>query len=184
MIKYLGSKRVLLPQITRIVGAIPRATSVLDLFSGTSRVGHALKAQGFRVLVATSGTEALQLVHACAPTAICLDIFLPDMLGWTILSHLKQYPETRHIPVQIVTVEEERQHGLARGPTAFGQQGHVVAINAVEQGGDLVAKAVLRQEGAVGAALEAVVPEYVVEPVRPDQARSAPAGDPPRYRVL
>ncbi|HEY0970397.1 MAG TPA: DNA adenine methylase [Gemmatimonadales bacterium] len=50
MIKYIGSKRVLLPQISRIVRAIPRATSVLDLFSGTSRVGHALKSRGFRVI--------------------------------------------------------------------------------------------------------------------------------------
>jgi CheY-like chemotaxis protein len=41
------------------------------------------------------------------------------MLGWTILSHLKQFPDTRHIPVQIVTVEEERQHGLDRGAYAY-----------------------------------------------------------------
>jgi CheY-like chemotaxis protein len=52
------------------------------------------------------------------PSAISLDIFLPDMLGWTVLSHLKQDPLTRHIPVQIVTLDEDRQHGLACG--AFG----------------------------------------------------------------
>jgi CheY-like chemotaxis protein len=40
------------------------------------------------------------------------------MLGWTVLSQLKQDPETRHIPVQIVSLDEDRQHGLARG--AFG----------------------------------------------------------------
>src|SRR6185436_14261951 len=39
-------------------------------------------------------------------------------LGWTVLSNLKQDPATRHIPVQIVTLDEDRQHGLARG--AFG----------------------------------------------------------------
>src|SRR5690606_31339793 len=38
---------------------------------------------------------------------------------WTLLSHFKQNPETRHIPVQIVTVEEERQHGLTRGAYAY-----------------------------------------------------------------
>jgi len=48
-----------------------------------------------------------------------LDIFLPDMLGWTVLSHLKQDPETRHIPVQILTVEEERIHGLGHGAYAY-----------------------------------------------------------------
>ena len=41
-----------------------------------------------------------------------LDIFLPDMLGWTVLNHLKQDPATRHIPVQVVSVEEERCKGL------------------------------------------------------------------------
>ena len=53
------------------------------------------------------------------PTAISLDVFLPDMLGWTVLSQLKQDPATRHIPVQIVTLDEDRQHGLARGAFSF-----------------------------------------------------------------
>ena len=48
-----------------------------------------------------------------------LDVFLPDMLGWTVLSQLKRDPATRHIPVQIVTLDEDRQHGLARGAFAF-----------------------------------------------------------------
>ena len=48
-----------------------------------------------------------------------LDVFLPDMLGWTVLSQLKQNPATRHIPVQIVTLDEDRQHGLARGAFSF-----------------------------------------------------------------
>ena len=41
------------------------------------------------------------------------------MLGWTVLSQLKQNPATRHIPVQIVTLDEDRQHGLARGAFSF-----------------------------------------------------------------
>ena len=51
--------------------------------------------------------------------AISLDVFLPDMLGWAVLSQLKQDPQTRHIPVQIVTLDEDRQHGLAGGAFAF-----------------------------------------------------------------
>lgn len=50
MIKYIGSKRLLLPQIVAAVRSIPGVRTVADLFSGTSRVGHALKAQGYRVL--------------------------------------------------------------------------------------------------------------------------------------
>jgi len=50
MIKYLGSKRKLLPSILEQVDAVPNCSSVLDLFSGTSRVGHALKEAGYRVI--------------------------------------------------------------------------------------------------------------------------------------
>ena len=65
------------------------------------------------------GAEALALAREYYPTAVSLDVFLPDMLGWTVLSHLKQDPATRHIPVQMLTLDEDRQHGLARGAFAF-----------------------------------------------------------------
>ena len=67
--------------------------------------------RGFKVLVAMRGAEALELAKQFQPTAISLDVFLPDMLGWTVLSQLKQNPLTRHIPVQMVTLDEDRQHG-------------------------------------------------------------------------
>jgi HAMP domain-containing protein/CheY-like chemotaxis protein/signal transduction histidine kinase len=75
--------------------------------------------KGFRVLVAARGSEALMLVREFHPSAISLDVFLPDMLGWTVLNHLKQEPATRHIPVQILTLDEDRQHGLSRGAFSF-----------------------------------------------------------------
>jgi HAMP domain-containing protein/CheY-like chemotaxis protein/signal transduction histidine kinase len=74
---------------------------------------------GFKVLVAMRGAEALDLARRFHPTAVSLDVFLPDMLGWTVLSQLKQDPSTRHIPVQIVTMDEDKQHGLARGAFSF-----------------------------------------------------------------
>ena len=77
------------------------------------------RGSGFKVLVAMRGIEALELARRYHPTAISLDVFLPDMLGWTVLSQLKQDPGTRHIPVQIVTLDEDRQHGLARGAFEF-----------------------------------------------------------------
>jgi HAMP domain-containing protein/CheY-like chemotaxis protein/signal transduction histidine kinase len=75
--------------------------------------------KGFRVLVAMRGIDALDLAKQYQPTAVSLDVFLPDMLGWTVLSQLKQNPLTRHIPVQIITLDEDRQHGLARGAFSF-----------------------------------------------------------------
>ena len=77
------------------------------------------RAQGFQVLVAIRGSEALALAREYRPTAVSLDVFLPDMLGWTVLNQLKQDPATRHIPVQIVTLDEDRQRGLARGAFSF-----------------------------------------------------------------
>ncbi len=75
--------------------------------------------RGFKVLVATGGSEALALAKEFHPSAISLDVFLPDMLGWTVLNHLKQDPSTRHIPVQMLTLDEDRHHGLSRGAFAF-----------------------------------------------------------------
>ncbi|HWK37612.1 MAG TPA: response regulator, partial [Hyphomicrobium sp.] len=74
---------------------------------------------GFKVIVAQRGTDALTLATEFNPDAVSLDVFLPDMLGWSVLSQLKQNPLTRHIPVQMVTLDENRQHGLAQGAFAF-----------------------------------------------------------------
>jgi CheY-like chemotaxis protein/signal transduction histidine kinase len=74
---------------------------------------------GFKVLHAGTGTEALALAREFHPTAISLDVFLPDMLGWTVLNHLKQDPGTRHIPVQMLTSDDDWHHGLSRGAFAF-----------------------------------------------------------------
>ena len=75
--------------------------------------------KGFKGIVATRGNAALTLARQYQPTAITLDVFLPDMLGWTVLNNLKLSPTTRHIPVQIISVDEERSHALARGAFAY-----------------------------------------------------------------
>jgi CheY-like chemotaxis protein len=75
--------------------------------------------KGFKVLLAMRGDDALDVAKQYQPTAVSLDVFLPDMLGWNVLSQLKQNPLTRHIPVQIVTLDEDRQHALARGAFSF-----------------------------------------------------------------
>ena len=86
--------------------------------------------KGFKVLVAGTGERALSLAAKHRPTAISLDVFLPDMLGWTVLNQLKRNPDTRHIPVQLLTVEDERQYGLERG--AFSCVTKTVTTESVE----------------------------------------------------
>ncbi len=75
--------------------------------------------EGLKVLIAARGAEALALAREFRPLAISLDVFLPDMLGWAVLSQLKQDPQTRHIPVQIITLDDDRPHGLAGGAFSF-----------------------------------------------------------------
>jgi HAMP domain-containing protein/CheY-like chemotaxis protein len=94
--------------------------------------------KNFKAIVAMRGAEALSLAREFRPTAISLDVFLPDMLGWTVLNHLKQDPATRHIPVQMLTMDEDWHHGLSRGAFSFvtkptTPQGLEAALNRIKE---------------------------------------------------
>ncbi|MFN2578100.1 MAG: HAMP domain-containing protein [Pyrinomonadaceae bacterium] len=71
--------------------------------------------KGFKGLVATTGHTALAMAQKFSPAAITLDIRLPDGDGWTVLDRLKHDAKTRHIPVHIITVEEQRRRALRHG---------------------------------------------------------------------
>jgi len=73
----------------------------------------------FKTIVAMRGADALELGKQYQPTAVSLDVFLPDMLGWSVLTQFKQNPLTRHIPIQVITHDEDRQHALAQGAFSF-----------------------------------------------------------------
>jgi HAMP domain-containing protein/signal transduction histidine kinase/CheY-like chemotaxis protein len=75
--------------------------------------------RGFKGLVAQRADRALQLAREYQPTAVTLDLRLPDADGWTILDRLKHDPSTRHIPVHIISVEENWQRGLRLGAIDF-----------------------------------------------------------------
>ena len=59
--------------------------------------------RGFKGIVAVRGDEGLALAHEYKPDAIILDMRLPIRSGWDVLDQLKRHPETRHIPVHIVS---------------------------------------------------------------------------------
>jgi signal transduction histidine kinase/HAMP domain-containing protein/DNA-binding response OmpR family regulator len=73
---------------------------------------------GFKVLVASFGSTALALVRQYHPSAVTLDISLPDMEGWRVLERLKSDFETRHVPVTVITTGEDLRRGRVLG--AFG----------------------------------------------------------------
>ncbi len=75
--------------------------------------------RGFKPVITARGDEAMMLVREYKPAAITLDICLVDIDGWTVLDRIKTDPGTRHIPVHVITVEDDRLHGLEHGAFAF-----------------------------------------------------------------
>ncbi len=74
---------------------------------------------GFLCLVAATGEEALVLARRHQPSAIILDIGLPDQSGLTVLDSLKRDDATRHIPIHIVSGEDQSQTALALGARGY-----------------------------------------------------------------
>jgi len=82
-------------------------------------ISNYLSQEGYNVITATSGNEALRLAREHRPFAITLDIIMPDMDGWEVLQELKKRPETADIPVIIVSVSDDRQTGIALGAVGY-----------------------------------------------------------------
>ncbi|HZM35180.1 MAG TPA: response regulator, partial [Burkholderiales bacterium] len=80
---------------------------------------EAVREQGFKGLVSGTGAGALAMARDFRPTAITLDIFLPDMQGWRVLDRLKADLSTRHIPVCVVSTDEARARAYESGALGF-----------------------------------------------------------------
>ncbi|WP_373528295.1 response regulator [Nostoc sp.] len=78
--------------------------------------------QGFKTIVALQSKQGLALAQQFEPDAIMLDIHMPEMDGWTVLDRLKHNPDTRHIPVHILSVDEKQQRGLQLGAITYLQK--------------------------------------------------------------
>ncbi len=99
---------------------------------------RAARNKGFKGIVAARGDDGLKLAGEFKPTAITLDLHLPDMDGWMVLERLKRNPDTRHIPVEIISVEENRLRGLRDG--AFEYLVKPVTIESLQKALDDVKK--------------------------------------------
>ncbi len=80
---------------------------------------RAARDKGFKGIVAARGDAGLELAGEFKPTAITLDLHLPDMDGWVVLERLKHNPDTRHIPVEIISAEDNRPRGLRYGALEY-----------------------------------------------------------------
>jgi adenylate cyclase len=82
-------------------------------------VAALLLEEGFAVETASCGVEGLRRARELHPTAITLDIIMPDIDGWTVIAALKGDPALSDIPVVIVTIVDEPRRGIALGGAGY-----------------------------------------------------------------
>jgi signal transduction histidine kinase/DNA-binding response OmpR family regulator len=104
--------------VTRTPEVAPRADHVLvveDDANAYELIASALQSAGFLSIRARHGDEALRLARELHPIAVTLDLVLPGIDGWEILKRLKSDEATRHLPVVVISMVDNRDLGLALG---------------------------------------------------------------------
>jgi len=116
----------LMGPVVAVPAAVPGAPKPVDLsrplvlvveddLAAAELLTRQLEAAGFRTEVARTGVEAIAQARALKPAAITLDILLPELDGWEVISRLKGDEETNHIPVVVVSVVDNPDLGKALG---------------------------------------------------------------------
>jgi CheY-like chemotaxis protein len=78
-----------------------------------------LNKEGFRVATAAGGEEGLRLARQLQPSVITLDVVMPEMDGWSVLTSLKEDATLRNIPVIILTMVDDPQRGFTLGAADY-----------------------------------------------------------------
>jgi signal transduction histidine kinase/CheY-like chemotaxis protein len=103
-------------------GRSPTADCVLvidDDATARELIADHLKAEGFSVVTAAGGVEGLKLAKELRPSAITLDVMMPDLDGWSVLATLRQDAELAEIPVIMITIVDEHRRGIALGAAGY-----------------------------------------------------------------
>ncbi|MFZ5616341.1 MAG: response regulator [Pseudomonadota bacterium] len=98
---------------------LPLVLVIDDEPSAVDLMERMLNSSGYAVATASNGHDGLRLAREAKPVAIVLDINMPEMSGWDVLKTLSAEPETRDIPVFIVTINDDRQRGLELGASEY-----------------------------------------------------------------
>jgi PAS domain S-box-containing protein len=107
---------------TAEIKALIRTTTVLvvdDEPDVRDLIRRYLERSGFRVETASNGEEAVRLARVLRPQAITLDVLMPTIDGWAVLSALKADPELSDIPVIMLTMTDNKNMGFALGATDY-----------------------------------------------------------------
>jgi signal transduction histidine kinase/CheY-like chemotaxis protein len=102
------------------IAAEALATVLVTDDEATSRriIGAHLAREGYRVIYAGSGPEAIEIARRERPDAITMDLLMPQVDGWTVLRQLKADAELAHIPVLLISMTADRGLGFALGAAA------------------------------------------------------------------
>ncbi len=155
-----------------VLSGRPRVLVVEDDPSTFEAIARTLAEDGFDAVRARTGEEALHLARSQRPVAVTLDIILPSMDGWAVLKDLKGDPHTSALPVIILSVQDNRELGLALGADDY-------FLKPVDPA-DLVRK--LRELVRPGAALKPRI--LVIDDDRPFQDLVEQTLEPAAYDLL
>ena len=101
------------PNAARLILVIDDDDSVREVTT------HFLEREGFAVATARGGREGLRLARELRPSAITLDVMMPDLDGWTVLAAVKGDPATAGIPVVLMTIVDEKRRGYSLGAADY-----------------------------------------------------------------
>src|SRR5215475_11806128 len=96
-----------------------RVLVIDDDVTARELISEHLRAEGFSVVTAAGGMEGLKLAKELRPTVITLDVMMPDLDGWSVLTALRQDPELADIPVIMITIVDEQRRGIALGAAGY-----------------------------------------------------------------
>jgi CheY-like chemotaxis protein len=117
-----GSTEPLASKSTGAHGSPPSTDCVLvidDDATARELISDHLKTEGFSVVTAAGGVEGLKFAKELRPTAITLDVMMPDLDGWSVLAALRQDPELAEIPVIMITIVDDHRRGIALGAAGY-----------------------------------------------------------------
>jgi PAS domain S-box-containing protein len=107
----------------RVTDSLPASAAVVLVIDDDALVADLLRRtlvkDGYRVEYAENGEKGLQLARQLRPDAITLDVMMPGMDGWQVLTHLKSDPELADIPVILLSIVNDRKTGFALGATEY-----------------------------------------------------------------
>ena len=116
-----------------------------------------LSGEGFRVATAAGGEEGLRIAREVQPRAITLDVMMPGMDGWSVLSELKKDPHLAQIPVLLCTILDDKNLGFALGASEFltkpVDRGQLVALLRKHAHGPSPRKVLLVEDDPVSRAM-------------------------------